>query len=367
MEIAKKNEPTICPNHNTILIDCPAENCTRTVCRFCGVQHKGELEHLIEHYDFLKEKLPMSYDEFKTKIKDDEFYADLNKSYVEFIGTAENTLDFLYSKLTEKKQAISDQVNTTLQLKYEDLTFQFENLVRSLSEKLNSMSTTDNKAKDEFRKIKKDLDDKLAFLTNPSIFSKDFLEFLTKVDMKLKKLKIDDLLNDKFNFSYKMSLCNLEWEKTNSPIVNVTPQGTSYWPVTSKEILEGAFECKIAVRSINESSISSYWNYTCGLARPTFVNESSYYNDCLLFQSNGYIPTEYSGNGSYQQLFHSYWKPGDELLIKRDEQGQVFFGINNESSYQLAFSNKQGQMKIVMGFGAAMNVGCFEIIELIKS
>jgi predicted DNA-binding protein YlxM (UPF0122 family) len=355
-----------CPTHNVNLLTCTEENCSKTVCRLCAVYSKDELSHLTQHFESLKEQLPISLDEYKNKIKVDEFYGDLNKAYGEFIDSADNSLSSIYDKLSIKKQIISDQVNTTLLTKYEELTVQFEVLVKSLSEKLNTISTHDNKAKDDFRKIKKELDEKLSFLTNPSIFSKDFIEFLTKVDMKLRKLKIDDILNDKFNFSYKMSLCNLEWENTNSPILNVVTQGSSYWSARSKEMLEGAFSCKIAIRAINDGYVGSYWNYTCGLARPNITSDSSYYNDCLVFQSNGYIASEFSGSGSHKQLFFNNWKVGDEILIKREENGNVFFGLNNETSYQLGFSNKQGQMRIVMGFSTSMSIGSFEIVELIK-
>lgn len=226
------------------------------------------------------------------------------------------------------------------------------------------MSTTDSKAKEEFRKIKKELDEKLNFLTNPSIFSKDFQDYLNKFEKKITNLKIQDLLDGKFNFTYKMSSCSLNWEH-DSPNILVTPRNSSYWCYRSQETVEGPFTCKVLVKNINTSSVSGVWNYSFGLIKPHMINESNYYNDSVMQMSEGTCNQQYAGYES-TKLWSTYWKQGDELMMKRDEQNNVYFAINGEAFYKLEYSGIVGPHRIVMGFGASVNGGDFEMIELNK-
>jgi hypothetical protein len=174
-----KTDQNYCKKHQIQQATCTYENCVKSlICKFCAVESKEELLHLIEHYDNIKDITSENGLEFKTKVKEDEMYGDLNTAYIGFIDKSNTILDTVFGGLLEKKLLISEQVGNSLFAKYEEMTVQFETLVKSLSDKLNSMSTTDNKAKEEFRKIKKDLDEKLNFLTNPSIFSKKTSKFI---------------------------------------------------------------------------------------------------------------------------------------------------------------------------------------------
>jgi hypothetical protein len=52
--------------------------------------------------------------------------------------------------------------------------------------------------------------------------------------------------------------------------------------------------------------------------------------------------------------------------MKRDENGNIFFGINSDESYKEGFKNINGRFKICMGFSSSMYDDKFEMIELIK-
>jgi hypothetical protein len=363
------HKPDTCPKHNTSMMKCLYENCEKPkTCKFCSLESKDGVKHLYEHYDNLKDDLFVeSTSEYKNKIKDEELYGDLNVAYVEYLEKINSDLEQVFSELSEKKLIISEQISTSVISKYEIITLEFEDLVKSLNEKINYISTSDPKSKEEFREIKKQLDDKLNYLSNPSIFKKDFEEIISNFNKKIKGLKVEEILNQKFNFNLtKNNMSNLNWEN-GSAVISVTPRGTSYWCTKSMEMLEGPFSCKIAVRNINTNQTDSHWNYTVGLVRPIVTNETSYYNDCVLFQSNGYCALQFSGSGMGLRLFNNNnWKNGDILLIKRNDQGIIFFGINDENSYKQAFTGIMGPHRIVMGFAHGMTGDIFEMIELIK-
>jgi len=47
--------------------------------------------------------------------------------------------------------------------------------------------------------------------------------------------------------------------------------------------------------------------------------------------SNGFLVEKYSDEGDETRLFEGYWKTGDTLIVKRDEQNDIYFGINDEN------------------------------------
>jgi hypothetical protein len=371
IEVTTKLSEPNCGKHQLKFIECTSQDCTqKQVCKLCALESKEGVEHLNIHYDFLKEGLSNSLKENETEastnlIKDEELYADLNKAYLDYIKKVDSDLNSIFSKLNEKKLIIAEQIKSTLVEKYIMITEEFEELVKSVSEKINNFSTADFKVKNEIKKLKKDLDDKINFVSTPSLFSKEFDEISSKVTNKLTQLKVEDVLNEKFSFTLNFKM-NLNWE-SGSPDFTVTTRGSSYWCIKSEEVVVGPFTCKVRIKNINASLVDSYWNYAFGIIKEVATNsESSYYNDCVLLQSNGYCPTQFSGSGSGISIFSQKWKTGDILLMKRDEYGTVFFGINSEDTYKEGFKNIIGNFRICMGFSTSMGGDQFEMIELMK-
>jgi hypothetical protein len=361
MELNKDN---YCKIHNLHYFVCSFEKCEkRQVCKFCSLEIKEEVQHLYEHYDYIKFQ---SEKENFNKYKEDDFFIEINKVYAEVKKNLDNRLENIFNDILLKKEIISQHTSEYLDSNYCDLTTSFEDLAKNLSEKLNNLNLQDRKAKEDVRKMKSDLDAKLELLSNPEPLVKELNLYCENLELKLKKLTVKDVLENKFNFSFKRNNCKLEWE-SGSPILNVVPKGSSYWSARSEEIVEGEFICKIAIRHINNSNVNGYWNYTMGLCKLQVQSDSTYYNDCVLFQSNGYCPTQYSGSGSGKKIIDKLWANGDVLILKRDGHGSVFFGINDEEKMVLGFENIIGPMKVVMGFSTSMNNNeIFEIIEFKK-
>jgi hypothetical protein len=368
-----ENLKNYCKIHNVAMVKCAEENCERNtngICKFCALNSKELLNHLSEHFDHVKESNFEDFDSvdnFSKKLKSDEEYGDLNKIFLDMYVKADSSIDSIFLDVLKRQVIMKQQFRNTLLTKYENFTIELEDLVKTLSEKLNSLSSLSPKLKDDIFKLKKDLDSKLNLLSNPQEIYKELEQLIMKIENILKKLKVEDILNDKFNLDilYKVS-CNLELS-TGGNRINVTPRGSSYWITKSEEILEGAFICKISVISINSVNAGNYWSYSVGIIKADFVgNETSYYNDSIIIQSNGYVPEKFSGSGSTRQLFFEKWKNDDLIFIKRDENNSLFFGLNDENSFQLAYSNISGPFRIVMGFGSTMDGDIFELKELVK-
>lgn len=363
METKSERETNFCEIHKTKVVACSSSGCQKTrICKLCSLHSKEELQHMVDHYDNLKDFL-IEKSEAAIKIKNEDIYAEVNKYVLEAARKKIGEIDNIFNCLQERRGIICEQITDCLDSKYQNLTSDFEQLVKVLTEKLGSISVSDSKVKEEIRKMKKDLDDKMTLFTDQKVFSIEFEKYLSKVVNNLMNKKVHDIIDGKFNYSSRFKALCLEWEGIDNKIT-VYPHGSSCWCIKSKEKLQGSFFCKIKILNIDASSVNSYWNYTCGICRPTIANEGTYYNDSLLLQSNGYIPQEFTGSGSHKSLFSDHWKVGDELLIKRDDKNDVYFGINSESSFTLAFYNKPGPYRIVMGFGGLLNGDIFEMEEL---
>ena len=367
----EKGQNNSCNLHKILLIKCTFENCEKggiPICKYCVLNSKEQISHLAEHFDYIKNLLYENENEsiksFENSLKCEEEYGDLNKIFKDIYEKSRNEIDSIFNEIQNKRIIMIEQFRYTLLTKYELFTNELEELIKTLSQKLNSVNSKDTKLKEEILKMKKELEGKLNLLSNPEEISKDLEQLINKIECLIKKLKVDDILNNKFNLDIlKKSPLNLELTTGGNRII-VTPRGSSYWATKSVEVLEGAFICKIRVVSINSNNKGGYWNYAVGIIRSDSNNDTSYYNDSVLIQSNGYIPEKFLGSGSTRQLFSQNWKNDDIVIIKRDENNSVFFAINDENSLLLAFHDIIGKFRIVLGFSTSMNGDIFDLEEL---
>ena len=77
-----------CNLHKLKFIECTSKDCKKKeVCKLCALESKEGVQHLSNHYEFLKEDSPKNdiSDTFTQEslnlIKDQEIYADLNKHF----------------------------------------------------------------------------------------------------------------------------------------------------------------------------------------------------------------------------------------------------------------------------------------------
>jgi len=175
------------------------------------------------------------------------------------------------------------------------------------------------------------------------------IECISSLEEKKKSEKTEEDIEE--SPAGKPSCLNLCWMSdpaTQCNVINVINDGKEYyWCVKSEEVLFGPFICKISVDLL--INLPDYWNHTCGIIKEDGVNNISYYNDSILMNSNGYIASKFSGSGAHKIIFDK-WKTGDELIIKRDHNNSISFGLNDENNLKEEFFSIEGNFRIVMGF-----------------
>jgi hypothetical protein len=190
-------------------------------------------------------------------------------------------------------------------------------------------------------------------------FIKELQEIIRLCDKTLQTCKFQDLIDDKCIFGNSKIICCLNWYGLNSSKFVSGNTFNNYSVAKTQEIFDGEFECKIEIIKINLQRISWTWCFSAGVIKTSCVNEESYQNDSVVFLSYGYLAEPYSSNGYYKQIFKSHWKAGDVILIKRDQNYNVYFGMNDETSYSLA-----GEVRVILGFSQALSDDVFELKEL---
>jgi hypothetical protein len=359
----------VCPLHGSTFLTCTAENCTKKlICKFCTFDKKEDLEHVANHYEYIVNRSEETLKEYASKQKDFEGYADLNKIYIESLNKAEGFSENFFNGFNGVKLEVINQLRQSIVNKYGEITESFESLVKNLTEKISNINLQDKKASLEFKKMKGDLEKKTTDLSNLEELQKQFVENFEIASKKMRNMRINDLLSFKFNFTGRKGKNNIELIGINGSSFNLaitSPTNTgSYWTIKSQEVLEGAFECKIRVKHINPSSGNSYWNYGVGIMKHDSTKDANYYDDGVVFLSNGWLANKFSGSGSHVQLFNNQWKDGEAVLIKRDESQNVYFAMNDETTYKLAFGGITGKFRIVFGFSSSIKEGEFELEEL---
>jgi len=164
----------------------------------------------------------------------------------------------------------------------------------------------------------------------------------------------------------KITSLNLNWipveGATNfNEVKNVYKTG-SYWCVKSEEVLDGPFICRILAEHVGDGGT---WSHGVGIVKAEFESMESYYSYSCLFLSNGYCSKSYDGNYNQQIPKSRNWQDGDEIIIKRDYDNDLWFGLNNE--FEMVKSCKaEGKFRIVLGFLNSSNKSheTFKLIQL---
>ena len=79
------------------------------------------------------------------------------------------------------------------------------------------------------------------------------------------------------------------------------------------------------------------WDVTIGLQLANSNKSDDYYNDGVFYMSCGTISKPFDGNTGRNLL--RKWINGDIVLIKRDKNNAVWFGLNEEETMEIAFEN----------------------------
>jgi hypothetical protein len=353
-----------CKVHGISFLECCSEGCNKkTICKLCVFTNKEDLQHCIKHIDSLKDLNQKEIATYSSKTKDYEGYVNPNKIYMERIEKATTFTESIFEGINQSKTLIIHQLRESVLCRYEEITESFELLVKNLAEKLGTVNLSDKNSVNSIKRMKAELEAKTNLLNDSESLAKLFEENFGLVMKRLNNMKINDIIDRKFDFSGNKNMlkCQLSCGDSWFDVSNVTRGSDGYWTVKSNEILEGNFECKIKIEKINSSNATSCWNYMFGLMRSNSTNDSNFYFDSCIIQGNGSLATQFTGNNS-TQLFNNCLSTGDDLYMKREE-GNVYFALNN-NDYKLAYTGITGNFKIVFGFNRNITEGVFELLEL---
>ena len=303
----------------------------------------------------------MEKTEFDLELKMHEVYKLLNERYQHNLTNVESKVDDFFENYKKNIETIKNNTKQMIKNKYIETATNVEESLKNIEESLTKLDKTNQL---EVKRIKRRMEDTTQLLENENEIDKQFEQIFIQMTNRLQRLKLTDLLKKEFVFfGLTSGTGRLGWDDNNDPILTVMAGGSSYKCYCSTETFEGEMYCKIRIISINVSNISGYWNYTFGLKRNnTQQNQSSYYNDCVLVQSNGHCSTQFSGSSDTVNRKISPWKEGDFLTVSRDLEGNVYFQSNDEEKVK-CYSNITGEMKVVLGFSSALHGEQFEMLD----
>ncbi len=101
-----------------------------------------------------------------------------------------------------------------------------------------------------------------------------------------------------------------------------------------------------------------------GIIRANSINENDFHSDSIILESCGFIPDKFTGNPPTRRMFNFYWIDDTVIFIKRDDSNCLYFGIDDENSLQMAYTDIAGPFRIVMGFTNLVDGDIFELEEL---
>ena len=242
--------------------------------------------------------------------------------------------------------------NNSLQKKLESVKTNLEESTKNNMKKINE---TEENIQNSLKIKEKEI--KLQYRILNSLLSNEMtyktLE-LNNTDIQLRK-KINSLKQEIFS----------QMIGFNSNRIVITSHGGNYWCGKSQFVVGGVFEAKVTVIKIDNTKANGNYNYGVGLIKRVQTNDDNmYYKDSLIFYSNGFNNIKFNGYKD-KKLFDRIWKTGDIILIKRDKLNNVYFGINTDSTYKLAFESIEGSYQIVFGFSNNAKEGdAFELTDI---
>lgn len=297
---------------------------------------------------------------FDPEINNSESYKNINDTYLKVLEEIEKKIETYFLNIQVNKNKILEEAKVYSKTNYLDLVLNVEN---SLKEIESSMANLDQSNQLEVKRLKKKIDDTSRIVEDPKFSYSYFEDSLEKLNKKLKNLKLSDLLKEDLKFSMGGHLSILGWSGNSDPQLIVTSGGSSYKCWVSTALFEYEFTCRVKLISIENSKISGYWNYGFGVMREgKSTNQSSYYSDSAILQSNGHTNVQFSGSSNTSTSLTSSWKNDDILGVYRDLNGDIYFNINDGEKVK-GFSNIQGNFNIVLGFSASCVGEVFEMID----
>ena len=218
--------------------------------------------------------------------------------------------------------------------------------IKNLELRIKSISESSNTDTKRFR------DNRLFLKDLRDTFSAKFNEVVNDISSVIDAISSNEKKeeeNEASPASIRKQL-NLNWVPKEdvvegNSVVNARLSEGSYWCAKSEEVLDGAFICRILVEYIGDVYD---WHHQAGIIMHDQYTPGEYYVNSALFLSSGIFQIPFQGSNSNTR-YPQKWKSGDEIIIKRDFDNDLWFGLNNEFD-MLKSAKVEGKVRIAMGF-----------------
>jgi len=287
-------------------------------------------------------------------------YKLLNKVLTDNIIKGETKVYDYFNKILSIKEKIIQDAKETLRTKYLEGISEFEKKAKEVTDKVDHTDINDEK---ELKKLKTNMDNLLNSIHNENTIKKH-ISIVDNLSHRLRFITMKQIQDPSFVFSLQSKNGSLYWKSTNSPLLTVPSEGSSYKCYSSQEVFEDELTFTMKIKSIDVNNVNSYWNFCFGLIKNgSETNQSNYYDYSVIYQSNGSINTPFSGSSVTKNL--PIWKNDDLLTVYRDFDGNVYFSVNYGEKVE-CFKEIKGDMRVVLGISTSYSGDIFEIAECIK-
>lgn len=337
------------------------------VCTHCILRNKEEIKLYRENFKNFTKKSDNTLQSCLDKTVDYEGFEIINKCYKEVLHKVDKLVDSTNSNILSSKEVYENVVREHLRKLYISLTERFELSLKKVNASISNLDVTDLGAKEEFKVLKKDLDDQTEFLDNENALKEIFDKIVLGYTTKFSTMRLIDLATENFdikavglkgrrldfvgNLNSKKN--TVSKDKFNTTTINL---------FRSEESFSGEFTAKFVIDSINPSKAKTNMNYCIGICQKNSTSVNDYYNQSILVMSSGYS-AEKNKNVSSKNKLSEMWKDKDEITIRRDNKNDFYYSLNNEE--KLVYNGIVGEFKLIVAFGTSVEYGDFSLVDLI--
>lgn len=329
------------------------------ICKICMFECKDNIEFYYNNFEHFKNNLKISNKEIESNLEENEGFNVLNKQILNNINNL-NIAEEFYMKIFTNKEKIKMKYKDALLNIYNKVIEKYKNTLDTIENEVNSLDLTIISNIAIVNKLENELQNIITLIESEQSFNNEyFVDLINKFSSKLSYMSKNKIIDPDLKISYINGSGNTYFLNGSNVVKSNGVHIGSYWCEKSEETLEGPFTAKF---KINNITIKTDWRINIGIIKSNSTKVNNYYTDGLFFMCSGKKTVEYLGNTGIS-LFPN-WENNDIVIIKRDEENNIYFGLNNENELKLAYNNIKGSFKLCIGFSASCNNDSIEFVEL---